>query len=95
MRCSTSKPAPANSFAIYPNPASDWLTFDLGDIPDGQVRLAVYNLLGNLVWERQPQALREPLVQVSLRQLGLAEGLYLALAESSGLRQARMVLLIR
>lgn len=88
-------PAPAKTFGIHPNPTADWLTFDLGDLPGEPVRLAIYDLPGRLVWERLVDASREPSVRASLRQAGLVEGLYLALAERSGIRQTRIVLLIR
>lgn len=88
-------PAPANVFGLHPNPTTDWLTFDLGELPGERARLAVHNLLGDLEWERQLDALREPYVQVSLRQIGLAEGLYLVLVESAGIKKTLTAMLVR
>lgn len=87
--------ARVSAFVVRPNPTTDWLTFDLGEFPGERVRLALYDLPGKLVWEQQLDASRERSVRMSLRQVGLVEGLYTALLESSGFRQTRLVLLTR
>lgn len=88
-------PAWVSAFAVRPNPTTDWLTFDLGEFTGERVRLALYDLPGKLVWEQQLDASRERSVRMSLRQVGLQEGLYTALIESPGFRQTRLVLLTR
>lgn len=87
--------ARVSAFVVRPNPTTDWLTFDLGEFTGERVRLAIYDLPGKLVWEQQLDASRERSVRMSLRQVGLVEGLYTALIESPGFRQTRLVLLTR
>jgi hypothetical protein len=80
-------------FNIRPNPTTDWVTLDLGDFAGQQLRLAVYDMLGVLVWEQQPEVLREPSLRLSMRQANLGDGLYTVVLEASGHREVRIIIL--
>ena len=68
---------------IYPNPASDNITFDLTQFQTGAtVNLAIINSTGAIVYNQACEAGRS--IQVSMNSLALPDGIYLIRAESGG-----------
>jgi hypothetical protein len=90
--------APARPLAepgvrAYPNPAINWVQFAFTDIPAGQYRLEIYNVLGVRVWSQDYQLAGDQQERVSLS--GLRPGLYIyALSTPGGQRLATRRLLV-
>jgi hypothetical protein len=69
------------NFRVYPNPATDWIYIDSGDLFAGEVSVEIYNLQGAKVFaiKLDATALSEP-----LRLGNLAPGIYSIFVKSAG-----------
>jgi len=87
---SVSNPA---TFALQPNPTTDRIWLDLTDFAGQSVTVSIHSDLGQLVWERRIPAVEELKLSVSLREAGVAAGIYtVGVRSASGIVAKRVVL---
>ena len=76
----------ALSVLIYPNPASDYLTIDLGDLTGLNTTMKMYDSSGKLVFEKQSSSL------TTIDVTGFAKGIYtLDLSTSDNVSRSQVV----
>lgn len=66
-----------------PNPAIDFVNFELSNIPQGTYKIKIYNLLGTVVWEEQHQVVGNKSVRLDTNNLKKGTYLY-SLSDSKG-----------
>ena len=89
---------PPTSFAIlalYPNPASDYLTCLLALPSAGVVEITLYDLSGRLVLEKRLEATEPTELEAILDVSGLASGVYTLRASSGGAEVSARAVLVR
>jgi hypothetical protein len=83
---STSLPEP--DFKVYPNPASDWLTVDLGSNENLPVRVTLIDVCGKVIWTEKKES---ALIRIPVIQFGT--GLYfLRLEKGKGVSTKKVVI---
>ncbi|MCB0524017.1 MAG: HYR domain-containing protein [Saprospiraceae bacterium] len=70
---------------LFPNPASDYIFIGIKGFIDQDVNLRIFDQLGNQVWMLEIPESQEEMVQLNLRELGLASGLYTVMLQSEGM----------
>ena len=78
------QPASFAILALYPNPSSDYLTCLLALPEAGAVELALYDISGRLVLERQFEATEPTEMEAVIDVSGLASGVYTLRANQGG-----------
>jgi len=81
--------------ALYPNPASDYLTCLLTLPEAGAVELALYDLSGRLVAKKDLKALEPSEMEVVLEVAGLASGVYTLRAFCGGTEVSARAVVVR
>jgi hypothetical protein len=66
-----------------PNPAIDFVNFELSNLPQGTYKIKVYNLLGTVVWEEQHQVIGNKSIRLDTNHLKKGTYLY-SLSDSKG-----------
>jgi hypothetical protein len=82
--------AQRQSFAVYPNPASDWLQVDLSAIRDAVKSLRLVNELGQTSWSRA--FADEAPHQLALPLLEYKAGLYMLVADTQHGQEVQKVI---
>ncbi|MBC7773873.1 MAG: T9SS type A sorting domain-containing protein [Phycisphaerae bacterium] len=70
-----------SSISVAPNPFSDSFMLTLGERPEGEVKIQLFNLSGQKVLEQQYEPGQE---QYTLRTIGLPPGFYMLRVEADG-----------
>jgi hypothetical protein len=68
---------------VSPNPASDFVNLELGDLPEGEFNLKVFSLTGNLLLEKRMQSVRGHLERLDISHLPAGSHLF-QITEPSG-----------
>lgn len=66
-----------------PNPAIEFVNFELNNIPQGTYKIKIYNLLGTVVWEEQHQIAGSKSIRMDTNNLKKGTYLY-SLSDSKG-----------
>ncbi len=80
---------------VSPNPTTDHISLDLTDFAGEAVTVSVFSDLGQLVWENKIPAVEDLQVQISLREAGVAAGIYTVSVRSGRGVVAKRVVLIK
>jgi len=88
-------PASFTILALYPNPASDYLTCLLAMPEAGPVELMLYDISGRLVLVQQLEATEPTELEAILDVSGLASGVYTLRASSGGREVSARAVVVR
>jgi hypothetical protein len=78
---------------VYPNPTTDRVWIDLSDFAGDAVTVSILSDLGQLVWENRIPAVEDLQLLISLREAGVAAGMYtVSLRSGRGVVATRVVL---
>ncbi len=88
-------PASFTILALYPNPASDYMTCLLAMPEAGLVEIALYDLSGRLVLKQQLEATEPTEMEATLDVSGLARGVYTLRASYHGAEVSARAVVVR
>jgi hypothetical protein len=66
----------SSTLGIQPNPTTDRIWLDLTDFAGEPVTVSIFSDLGQLVWENRIPAVEDLQLLISLREAGVAAGIY-------------------
>jgi hypothetical protein len=69
---------------VYPNPATSELNIGLETFMGQSARIAIYNSLGALVWEKEMASVETPVLNIPLAGKGFVDGIYIVTVQSEG-----------
>jgi hypothetical protein len=79
---------------LTPNPTTDRVLIGLGDFAGETVVVSIYGDLGQLIWERNVEAVADLKLPVNLREAGAAAGLYTVSVRGSGVVVSKRLVLV-
>jgi hypothetical protein len=69
---------------IAGNPVADQLTIQFARIPDGKVSVAVYDMKGSRIFQKQFGSISQPTLPINLGNRAMAHGIYSVKVEVGG-----------
>ena len=95
IQATAGQPTSFSILALYPNPASDYLTCLLALPEAGPVELSLYDLSGRLVLKQQLEATEPTELEATLDVSGLASGVYTLRANQDGAEVSARAVVVR
>jgi len=80
-------------YSLQPNPTTDRIWLDLSAFSDEPTTISIFSDYGQLIWEKHLDAVEEQRITVSLREAGVAAGVYtISVRSANGVATKRVVL---